>query len=233
MSIVEDGGSRVSPGLTRAIGYALMALAAAAAIWNLAAPGATAALAAIVLTAAAIAIPAATPELFEVKGRWGGRGFNGLALLPPMFVAVSGVQVSLVDSLVPWIAAAAGAVAGVTIGLVQMSRPGIVGRGQLLLVQALAVGAFAFGATSVADARFDPSDGSAARTTVADKYVGHGRSTSYNLKLAPWGPVSDVRTVSVSSTTYDALNPGDPVCLTLHPGGLGLAWYVLADCQGR
>lgn len=232
MSIVEDSaGPRFGPGQTRWLGYGLMGLALAAGAWNLFAPGAVPALAAILANVAAIAVPAATPELFEVRGRWGGRGLNGLILVAPMFMAVAALQVSLVDGLAPWIAAAAGAVAGVTVGALQMGRPGLVSRWQLMLVLAIACSAYAFGAISLADVRWDPSPGAAARTTVEGKYVSHGRSTSYNLTLAPWGPVAAARSISVSSSAYDAFNPGDRVCVTLHPGALGLAWYAIATCQ--
>jgi len=62
--------------------------------------------------------------------------------------------------------------------------------------------------------------------------VRHGKSTSYNLKLAPWGPVATVDSVSVSASTYQQTSVGQTVCVGLHPGAFALRWFVLQACEG-
>jgi hypothetical protein len=209
-----------------------MAAALAAAVWELVAPGATAALAAILLGVASLGVSGSWPELFEVRGRYGRRGFNGLALAPGMLLAVSALQVDLIDAALPWIAAGAGAAAGLTLGLLQMRRPGVTSAFQLVTVLALAWGAFGLGAFVVANVRFDTAKAAIVETTLTGKYASRGRSTSYHLQLPAWGPNAGPITASVPYNTYAALNPGDPVCILAHAGALGAGWFEPRPCQG-
>jgi len=90
--------------------------------------------------------------------------------------------------------------------------------------------AYGYGATAMVDIQFDTSAGTVFAAPVLGKYAYHGRSSSYHLNLPPWGPRAQPDSVEVSSGTYDALNVGDQVCVTLHPGALNLAWYRAAVC---
>lgn len=68
---------------------------------------------------------------------------------------------------------------------------------------------------------------------VIDKWVHHGRSTSWNLKVAPWGPVRNAEVLGVQPNLYNALQRGDLVCMNLYPGALGMGWYVPHLCEPR
>jgi hypothetical protein len=66
---------------------------------------------------------------------------------------------------------------------------------------------------------------------VVDKSISTGRSRSYHVKLAPWGPRTTTDTDDVTSGTYDDLHLGGRACVTLHPGALGVRWYTIAPCS--
>lgn len=68
-------------------------------------------------------------------------------------------------------------------------------------------------------------------TSVAGKHTSSGRSTSYILVLAPWGPVQSANQINVSRSTYRQTEIGDQVCLDLHPGTLKAPWYQAANCS--
>jgi heme-degrading monooxygenase HmoA len=68
---------------------------------------------------------------------------------------------------------------------------------------------------------------------VLGMHVSRGRSTSYYLRLAPWGSVATSDQVSVSAATYNAVQPGDEVCVQVHPGNLHVPWYRVAACGTR
>ncbi|HTB98651.1 MAG TPA: hypothetical protein VK716_16685 [Terracidiphilus sp.] len=94
-------------------------------------------------------------------------------------------------------------------------------------------GMYGFSLTVAVDARLDQAQATPYRTTVASKYVSHGRSTSYIFYLAPWGPFDGTNRVGVSSKTYYATEVGDTVCVDLHPGALHLAWFDVVNCWSQ
>jgi hypothetical protein len=68
------------------------------------------------------------------------------------------------------------------------------------------------------------------RVVVISKYASHGKSTSYHLKLAPWGPKVSGQDLMVSYIHYAALKPGDTVCMLLRSGALYVPWSQLGRC---
>ncbi|HUX44945.1 MAG TPA: hypothetical protein VMV57_09360 [Terracidiphilus sp.] len=70
-------------------------------------------------------------------------------------------------------------------------------------------------------------------TSVVGKHISSGRSTSYILDLAPWGPMQNQNRLSVSYRQYGQTDIGDQVCLELHPGALHAPWYTHIDCAAR
>lgn len=105
-----------------------------------------------------------------------------------------------------------------------LSRPG------LLLGILFFVGLYSYSLAMVADTLGDHGDVQTYSAQVLGKHISSGRSTSFYLQLAPWGPKTEPSQVSVSSSTYRAVTPGDEVCLQLHPGNLHAPWYRLAAC---
>jgi hypothetical protein len=80
---------------------------------------------------------------------------------------------------------------------------------------------------------FDNSDAKTYQTTVLAKPVTHGKSTTYYLRLAAWGPITNVSDLQVSPRIYGSYAPGDTACLGLHPGLLHLPWYQLINCPAN
>lgn len=69
------------------------------------------------------------------------------------------------------------------------------------------------------------------RPLVLGKHVQASRSrqTYRRLTLAAWGPVPKGRT-AVDAATFQAAEIGQPVCVALYAGRLGLRWYTVATC---
>lgn len=91
-------------------------------------------------------------------------------------------------------------------------------------------GLYGWGLAATADAVLDKSTPESYATTVQDKHESHGRSTSYYLDLAPWGPIQGLNDVSVSRTTYEGAFIGELVCLELRRGVLHVEWYQVVAC---
>jgi len=67
--------------------------------------------------------------------------------------------------------------------------------------------------------------------TVVSKYIHRGsKSTSRHLVLEPWGPVTARSDITVPADMYSSTQPGDTVCVLLHPGALGVEWYEITAC---
>lgn len=89
----------------------------------------------------------------------------------------------------------------------------------------------AYGTLTMMDACFDGSPGEHYSTTVMGSRVSRGRSTTYYLRLAPWGPVATAQDVSVPASLYHSTATGDTVCLDLHPGRFKAPWFRVLDCS--
>jgi len=67
--------------------------------------------------------------------------------------------------------------------------------------------------------------------TVASKRNVRGKTTSYELMLGPWGPKTNSNKLRKSRPTYDPIQPGDVVHLTMRHGALGVNWYYMRSWQ--
>ena len=93
-------------------------------------------------------------------------------------------------------------------------------------------GFYGWGFAVASDTLTDHGDTQRYAATVNGKHLSHGRSTSYYLHLAPWGPQAEPSQVSVGSRTYYKTEIGDEVCVYLHPGSIHVPWYRVSDCSG-
>ncbi|MGN7823167.1 hypothetical protein ACTJJB_23815 [Chitinophaga sp. 22536] len=84
----------------------------------------------------------------------------------------------------------------------------------------------AFGSIVYLNTFFDHSTPQLFETTVYDKRISRGKSTSYYLVMKPWGPVTSATSVSVGKKKYEAANINDVVTMELHNGAFGLPWYT-------
>ncbi|MFP5277394.1 MAG: hypothetical protein ACLGPM_09775 [Acidobacteriota bacterium] len=92
-------------------------------------------------------------------------------------------------------------------------------------------GLYSVGVVHTADTVPDHSIAEPYQAQVVRMYETHGRSTSYHLSLAPWGPMTNGNNVEVSYGTYHSVQVGDSVCIGLHPGYLHAPWYTLTPCS--
>ena len=173
----------------------------------------------------------AAPGSFE-SGRV-RRGVNGLIALPFMSLLFSNLYHAQIDPYWPALPGALAAIVVLPLAWNIRSAPGVSSPIAMLGVVAFCAGAYGYGATSVVDIQFDFSAGDVSQVQVLDKHEYSGRhSHSYNLNLPAWGPRTGPNSIEVSAATYRAVNIGDNVCITLHPGAVGLPWFTSNACGG-
>ena len=99
-----------------------------------------------------------------------------------------------------------------------------------LLIMLIYGGLYSFGFVMAADTLLDDKPSTTYATFVVGEHETHGRSTSYYLDLAPWGPFTGTNKLSVSRSEYARARTGDAVCLALRPGYLNAPWYTRVLC---
>jgi hypothetical protein len=136
-------------------------------------------------------------------------------------------------NLVSWLPLTAFAAAvGIVFLIVAVRRePNLRRRWWRLLAAGVLTGAYAFGVLAQANVRLDQSPQAVLRSHVLEKHLGHSRITTYRLALAPWGPLTTPEDATVPAEVYDRVQVDDTVCVRLHDGALGLAWYAVAACR--
>lgn len=132
-------------------------------------------------------------------------------------------------SMQPLLLLMAVAASAVILGFYSSAQSGA-GRGAVFGLLLLG-GVYGYGLVAVADTFFDGTAGVSYSAPVVGKHISSGRSTTYYLRLAPWGPVQSEKDVSVSSVLYAEVTPGTQVCAELHPGTLHAAWYRVRLCS--
>jgi hypothetical protein len=99
------------------------------------------------------------------------------------------------------------------------------------LLMGLFTCAYGYGAGLEINVLADPTVASIYPTQVLGKDVSSGsRSTTWYLRVAPWGPVTGAEKVSVSAAQYQAARTGDTVCMYLGAGAFRVVWYQVRDC---
>jgi hypothetical protein len=92
-------------------------------------------------------------------------------------------------------------------------------------------GFYGYGASAEANAILDRSAVSSFQSQIIGRRISGGRSTTYYLKLNPWGPKRESDEVSISRSFYDSVHSGDTVCIALREGALHIRWYTVRPCQ--
>jgi len=100
-----------------------------------------------------------------------------------------------------------------------------------LLAASVIIGAYAFGILGQINHWLDRTPQSVLRSRVLDKHSGHTRLTSSHVTLAPWGPFTAPTDATVPQPLYEQLDIDDPICVRLHDGALGMAWYTVTACR--
>ena len=80
------------------------------------------------------------------------------------------------------------------------------------------------------DVRLDHAAPKVQSVAVLGKYSEKGRSTTYHLELAGWGPLPQPYDILVPAALYDRVESGGKVCVATAPGWLKIRWYRLDPC---
>ena len=108
--------------------------------------------------------------------------------------------------------------------------PGIARRRWPLLAVLFLSSFYGIGATALGDALLDHSAPQVYQTAVLNKHFSSGRHTTWELKLAAWGPQPEISDVSVPRWLYASVQPGQTVCVHYHPGTINIPWYFVTHC---
>ncbi len=90
---------------------------------------------------------------------------------------------------------------------------------------------YGYGLVTIADTLLDHAPATTFATAVVGEHEVHGKSTTYYLDLAAWGPFEKTNKLSVRHSEYLQARIGEAVCLALHPGFLHAAWYTRVECS--
>jgi hypothetical protein len=88
---------------------------------------------------------------------------------------------------------------------------------------------YGFGVTVQTNCVFDNSAAKVFQTTVIDKYIHTGKSTSYYLVLKPWEPGQQSEKAEVRHKMYQKELEGDTVHVYLKKGTLNIPWYYITE----
>jgi hypothetical protein len=228
--VLLAAGSAADPRITRWVGYGLAFGGFALGIYDWLRPSILAAAFLLMVPLALLALIVGSPASFETSYRGRKTAITGLVVLPFVAVVFSNLYHAQLNPFLPVVPAAAAAVVFAPLAWLAMSRPGVVSPWAMFLTLIGCAAAYGYAATALVDIQFDTSAGTVFTVSVLGKYAYHGRSSSYHLNLPPWGPRTQPESVEVSPRTYDALNVGDTVCITLHPGVVNLPWFSAGAC---
>jgi hypothetical protein len=181
--------------------------------------------AAYALPVAALAVAALGRGRYQLLGsRNDARPQVGLPLFMPGLCAIPRAfdfeLVAPSGLLVPAV------VTGLVLGVVVLVADPVVRRrpAWLLLLLPFLIGQAA-GAATVANCYRDPSAPAVQEVEVLGHRVSRGKSTTYYLRLARWGPRAGPEDVSVPRDLYRAVEDFQTVRVELRAGRLGLAWF--------
>ena len=98
------------------------------------------------------------------------------------------------------------------------------------LLMGLFICAYGYGAGLELNALADSTLPNVYATQVLGKRVSRGKSSTFYLRVAPWGPVTEAADVTVSAGRYQATRIGDRVCVFLGSGVFRIPWFQIRDC---
>ena len=188
--------------------------------------------AAIAVALIVVGLAAWTPAAFEVTSRRSRtRVINFLLLLPAASLMVGGFTSPLVYPQMVVLTAAAGCAIALLVDLWAPRAQPAANPTVFYLFLVLYGAGCGVGAPALVNRRFDRSPGQIYQAVVEARRVTGGRGgPSYSLKLGPWGPRAGSSYVPVTRAVYDATQPGDTTCVSLHPGALRMPWYLAIHC---
>jgi len=179
-----------------------------------------------------VALMAKNPGVYQLTGTAAsGRPDLSAALIaPPLLLALRAFyDVHILDwsALMPWLVGAGALLAASVAWVNRKASP----RWSSAIVILLAAAAYGFGAAASSDAVLDASAPATYKPAVLGKHVTGGRNRSYELTVDPWGPRKSVDDISVPFTVFNQARVGQPICVSVHAGALGSAWYRASSCE--
>ncbi|RZL04578.1 MAG: hypothetical protein EOO62_20945 [Hymenobacter sp.] len=93
----------------------------------------------------------------------------------------------------------------------------------------LCAAAYGYGATLTSNVAFDASKLTTYQAQVLAKHKTTGKTTSYYLRLSPWGPRKASEDVAVNVSYYGIPVVGDTVPIATRPGWLGIPWFQVGQ----
>lgn len=184
----------------------------------------------------AIVLAWTKPNLFQLDGKQGDvrPNLGGLLIMPPLVLAIRALfDVNVIDlkPLFLW-GFALGLPLCLAVIMVPKSASSTTKKPWLLpLVMLPFMAAYGVGLLALGDTMWDNAPVQVFQTSITGKHESHGRSTTYEVYLAPWGDTAGESSIRVSRGYYAAVQRGDRVCVRLHPGRFGLRWMQLGSCR--
>ncbi len=180
----------------------------------------------------AIALLARSRGIYQIEGRRNDArpSLAVLFLLPAITLAMRAVQdVEVLE----WNRVLSLVILGAIIPTVIIARSdrGLRTRPGVVLLFFVFSAVYAYGAIIQVNALLDGSTPQTYEVGVVGKHVSSGRSTTYYLHVAPWGPQTDASDVSVGRRLYAVVGPSQTVCIDLRAGALKIPWYTVSACK--
>lgn len=97
----------------------------------------------------------------------------------------------------------------------------------LLTLVALFMLSYSFGLYVFTNCLLDKSSGKVFTTTLADKRISTGKTTTYYLELNPWEDRKVIEDVKVSKEFYESFEVGDSIQVTQYAGALNTPWLIV------
>jgi hypothetical protein len=232
MSVSEPGGVEMDVGTLRWIGYGLAAAGTAATILRVVQPGPLWSGVLLIAAVMGVAVVVRAPEAFETRWRGGSRRLNPLVGAPAYFLFFIALTDQVDDLTVPVAGAAVGAAILLMVSMRGLGRPGLTSPLTYQIMMAILGAAAGYGAVVALDVDYDGSPPAVLTVPVQDKYFTTSRSsTTYHLRVPPFGDRKKPSSINVNRATYSALRPGDEVCVLEHKGAIGLPWVTARLCN--
>lgn len=231
MSVSESSGVLADVSALRWTGYGLAGLGAAAFVARMVQPGSLWTSVLLAIAALSLVVMIRAPEAFETRWRGGGRRFNPLVGAPAFLLFVIAMADQIDDLTLPVAGAAVGVALLLMASLRGLGRPGLTSPITYQIMMAVFGAMLGYGAIVALDVDYDGAPPAVLPVPVLEKYVTHGRnSTTYHLRVPPFGARQAASSLTVGRATYAALDPGGQVCVLEHPGALGLTWVTTRLC---
>jgi hypothetical protein len=179
-----------------------------------------------------LALMLASPEIFESRTRRGRRSTNAtILILPVVGMLIANLYRSQIDPFRPVVPGLVAAAAVLPLAWwARRRKPGLATPNMFMICVVACAAVYGYGATALADIQLDESAGAITPVEVTGKHEHHGRSTSYYVETEAWGPHKAGDSIEVPTSTYDAVEVGGKICIYVHPGTLGLPWFMTDVC---